>query len=169
MVALERELYEAKDSAISRALDFAEELMIELGVHETIKSLQDLPAQVAKAQAAVNAARLALDSHKAGALAGAKERYDLALLEAMLEAPQDAKNAEGRKMQLDAYLAGQSAAAADVRLAAQALHVQEAETRRLEGNLAYAEADLDQAKNRLRAMLAVAGLQEAVIKATRVS
>lgn len=176
MATLARELYEtkptldqARNTAISKALDFAEELMVELQVNDTINSLLDLPGVVKGAQQAVSMAKATLEGHKGNVLAGAKERYDLALLEASLEAPNDGKNEKARELQLQAFLAGQSAAAADVRKAEQALHAQESETRRLEAVLMATEADLDHARNRLRAMLAVAGLQEAVLRATKIN
>lgn len=160
----EEAIDKAQAQAIDKALNVAEELMVELGVQETINSLLDLPAQIGALQQSALSAKTRAEIFKLSTLAGAKERYEQAVLAASMEAPQDGKNAEARAMQLKAYLAKDEA----VRKTAGNLDRQENELRRLQLDTERVEVDLDQARNRFRGVLAVAGLQEAVLRATKI-
>lgn len=162
--AADAALAAAKDTAISKMLDFAEELMIELGVHDMIKALQDLPAQIGALQQDALSAKARAETFKLGTLAAAKEHYEQAVLAASMEAPCDGKNAEARAMQLKAHLAKDET----LRKYQNILDRNETEYRALALDAERKETDLDQMRNRLRAMLAVAGLQEAVLRATKI-
>lgn len=159
-----KSIEQARGTAVERTLDFAEELMIELGVADTIKALQDLPAQIGALQQEALSAKAKAETFKLGGLAGAKERYDQEVLAASMVAPCDGKNAEARAMQLKAHLAKDEA----VGKWQAHLDRMEMEYRTLVLDAERKEVDLDQTRNRLRAMLAVAGLLEAVVRATAV-
>lgn len=154
----------AQATAIDKTLNFAVELMIELQVHDTIKSLQDLPVQIGALQQKALSAKTRAETFKLGALASAKERYEQAVLAASMEAPCDGKNAEARAMQLKAHLAKDEKV---INLAVNLEHIEE-KHRVMTLDAERQEAELDMARNRFRGVLAVAGLQEAVLRATRI-
>jgi len=154
----------ATQAAVDQALNYAEEMLIELGAHDTIQALFELPQQIMGAQQQVLRLRSAVDSLKRGAISQAKEALDVAILIASEEAPRDGKNAEERKRQIDLFLAQDS----QVKQAKANLYKAEGQLAMAEDQLAQAEVSLDALRSKFRAALCTGGLQEAVIRATAV-
>lgn len=128
-------------------------------LEHNVRQLETLPEGIFEAQKRVVECEMALKAFEQGELAKAREWLEAATLTASLNAPQDGKNAEVRKAQLDRYLLndpGMVNARSDLRAA-------EKQRLTLEFDLDMAKASLDLQRETFRAALQIAALQTSML------
>jgi hypothetical protein len=121
---------------------------------ELMHELRMLPAQVKNARANWYEAQKTWMKHRFGTLADCQRQAETATLHATATAPQDGKNAEQRKMQLELWLLESK----DVQVAQAALRQAERSAFDFENAANAAETEYRYQRDRLQVALAVARL-----------